>query len=243
MKRRVRLLVAQAATAAVLAGTPLAVGTQATTEEPSSRSQPTRGYDVLFVRHAASDYVQPEQALNATGIQQAGMLAETLSDEPIDSVYSSMMVRAFQTADDVANDHGLPVLADADINEIGYDLTGVPADQQAVRADEIKRIWLAGQEHDNGFGGESYNQLADRWSTWWGDFVAEHRNDRGAAVVVAHGGIFAVMLPATCANEVTGEFSLAHVLRNTGIIRARLHPKGTLTCTEWNGVPVPSASR
>lgn len=242
MNRRFRLLTAAAAAAgAVLAGMPLVADAKATVE-PSSRSQPARGYDVLFVRHAASDYIPPEEALNAAGIQQAVTLADALSDESVNSVYTSMMVRAFQTGDNVAKDHGLPVLADADINEIGYDFTGVPADQQARYADEIKRTWLAGRERDNGFGGESYNQLAARWNDWWDDFVAERRGDRGAAVVVAHGGIFAVMLPATCANEVTGEFSLAHVLRNTGMVRARLRPNGTLVCSEWNGVPVPSAS-
>jgi hypothetical protein len=124
MNRRFRLLAATVATGAVLAGTPLVSGTQATAE-PSSRPQPTRGYDVLFVRHAASDYNPPEEALNGSGIQQAATLAETLSDEPVDSVYTSMMMRAFQTGDNVAEDHGLPVLADADINEIGYDFTGV----------------------------------------------------------------------------------------------------------------------
>jgi broad specificity phosphatase PhoE len=240
VKRSVGSLAAVVATVAILAGTPPVSGSEALTR-PASPSMTPVGYDILFVRHAASDYAPPEEALNATGIRQAARLAETLSDEPIDSVYTSMMVRAFQTGDDVARDHGLPVLADADINEIGYDFTGVPPDQVAQRADEIKKAWLAGEERDNGFGGETYYELEERWSTWWDDFVAEHRRDRGTAVVVAHGGIFAVMLPATCANEVTGEFSLSHILSNTGMIRARLHRNGSLTCLEWNGTPVPSA--
>jgi hypothetical protein len=66
MNRRFRLLAAAVATGVALAGAPLASGTQATAE-PSSRSQPTLGYDVLFVRHAASDYIPPEEALNANG--------------------------------------------------------------------------------------------------------------------------------------------------------------------------------
>jgi broad specificity phosphatase PhoE len=153
-----------------------------------------------------------------------------------------MMVRAFQTGDNIATKHGLPVLADADINEVGYNFTSIPQDQVRTRSDEIKRNWLAGVERDNGFGGESYNEVAARWNGWWHDFVAGHRGDQGTAVVVAHGGIFSLMLPATCANEVTGEFSLANILDNTGMVKARLHPDGVLTCSEWNGVPVPSAS-
>lgn len=61
-------------------------------------------------------------------------------------------------------------------------------------------------------------------------------------MVVAHGGIYIVMLPEACSNEITPEFALDNTLDNTGMVKATLHPNGTLTCSEWNGVPVPSAS-
>jgi broad specificity phosphatase PhoE len=237
MNRRTRLLTLATAVVAATAVTPLVTGAQAGAEP-----KPTpQGYDVLFVRHAETDYPPPEEELNATGIEQAAALAEQLADEPVDAVHTSLMVRSFQTGDDVAADHDLPVLADEDISEVDFDLGHLPREEQYQRYGEIMQAWLAGEERDNGFGGESYREVEDRWTGWWEGFVAEHRADRGTGVVVAHGAIYALMLPETCTNEVSGEFSFANVLDNTGMVKARLHPNGTLTCSEWNGAPVPSA--
>lgn len=149
----------------------------------------------------------PGAELNATGIEQAAALAERLHDEPIDAVHTSMLVRSFQTGDDVATDHRLPVLADQDLNEVSLDLSDVPREEQHARYWEILETWLDGEQRDNGFGGESYHDVEARWGDCWDGFVAEHRGDRG-----------------------------------TGVVKATLHPNGTLTCSEWNGVPVPSAS-
>jgi hypothetical protein len=43
------------------------------------------GYDVLFVRHAASDSsaANPDLPLNATGLSQAAALAALLHDDPV----------------------------------------------------------------------------------------------------------------------------------------------------------------
>lgn len=238
--RRTRLA-ALAASIAVLATTPAVVALEAGAEPKPKAGAP--GYDILFVRHAHSTYPVPEEELSPTGIQQAQVLVDYLRDEPIASVDSSIMVRTYQTADGVAADHDVPVLADEDLREVE-----LPSKDPAV-AGPILYTWLVlGQERDNGFGGESYDEVQVRWERWWTQYAREHRNDRGTGVVVAHGGIFALMLPETCTNEVTPEFSMANVPSNTGIVKAHLNPNGTLVCTEWNvnpatgvGVPVPSA--
>ncbi|MBT2248190.1 histidine phosphatase family protein [Arthrobacter sp. BHU FT2] len=61
------------------------------------------------MRHANTHYPVPEQELSPLGIQQATVLAEKLSEFPIASVDTSMMVRSFQTGDNIAADHDLPV--------------------------------------------------------------------------------------------------------------------------------------
>lgn len=241
MSRRLRLgtaLAATATTAALIAAPPmLASGVDAT-----AAPAPGPGYDILFVRHAHTTYPVPEEELSPTGIVQAAALVERLADEPIRSVDSSIMLRAFQTADGVAADHDVPVLADEDIREVEFDLDGIPQSQWTAHYLPILTQWLHGEERDNGFGAESYDDVQARWDRWWDDYVREHRNDKGAGVVVAHGGVLALMLPATCSNEVTAEFSLSHILANTGMVKAHLSPNGRLECTEWNGVAVPSAS-
>jgi broad specificity phosphatase PhoE len=237
MTRRLRPLAATLTAVALIGAAPLVAGGEAAAKPKPA----TKGYDVLFVRHAHTTYPPPEQELSPRGIEEAAALVDQLGDLPIDAVHTSMMVRSFQTGDGVAADHDLPLVADENLNEVDIDVSDVPPAEQHARYLEIIAAWAHGEDRDQSFG-ESYGEVQDRWSEWWEGFVREHRTDRGTAVVVAHGAIYGLMLPETCSNEVTPDFSLANQLDNTGMVKARLHPDGTLTCTEWNGVPVPSAS-
>jgi len=197
------------------------------------------GYDVLFVRHAEAN--PPSGPLSDLGHSQAAALATLLHDDPVDAVDTSMLTRAFETGAAVATDHGLTLLADLRINEVSFDLTDVaPADINTVVGARLSQ-WLNGEQRDNGFGAESYDDVQARWSSWWTDFVAEHRKDKGEAVVVAHGALLLLMLPATCANAIDPTFALTHGLANTSIVKARLYPNGKLVCTDWAGTPIPSA--
>lgn len=206
---------------------------------PESRAP---GYDILFVRHANTNYPVPEQELSSLGIQQASALAEKLRDDPIASVDTSMMVRSFQTGDNIAADHDLPVQADEAISEVTFNLNHVPAAEQHARVLDIMLQWLEGKQRSNGFGAESYDDVVARWTPWWQEYVREHRKDQGTGVVVSHGALLGLMLQRTCANNVAPQFVVQNNLANTGMVRARLSPNGDLTCTEWNGVAIPAGS-
>jgi probable phosphoglycerate mutase len=197
------------------------------------------GYDVLFVRHAEAN--PPDGPLSERGLSQAAALADILHDEPVNAVYTSMLQRAFQTGAAVASDHDLPLVADAHINEVEFDLTGVPPASIPGVVLERLRQWLEGENRDEGFGGESFNDIQSRWNEWWAGFVAEHHTDRGTAVVVAHGALLILMIPEICHNALDPDFVLGHPLVNTAIIQARLHPNGVLSCTQWAGTPIPTA--
>lgn len=231
MKRRTRLL-ALGASLAVLATTPL-VAAHAAGTEPEPRADGP-GYEILFVRHGHSTYPAPEEELSPTGIQQADKLVDFLDEKKIASVDSSIMVRTYQTADGVAADHDLPVLADEDIREVE-----LPSKDPAV-VGRILASWVTDPaSRDNAFGGdENYHDVQERWKPWWARYVREHRNDRGTGVVVAHGGIFGLMLPETCANKPSLPFP-DQFPGNTEMIKARLKPDGSLVCTAWKVSPDP----
>ena len=53
---------------------------------------------------------QTQGELNETGCEQARQVAERLADEPIDAVVASDLHRAIQTAEVIAQKHGLPVV-------------------------------------------------------------------------------------------------------------------------------------
>lgn len=239
MKRRIALAAAAATT--LLCTTPVVAGVGGAADAKPAPAGP--GYDLLFVRHAHTTYPVPEEELSPTGIAQATALADLLHDAPIASVDTSMMVRSFQTGDNVAADHDLPVRADEAISEVAFDTSGFTSVEEGyARIGQIMLGWMQGHDRDNGFGAESYDDVLARWTPWWEDYVREHRNDRGTGVVVAHGALLGLMLQQECDNEVTPTFALSNGLANTGMVKAHLAPNGTLTCTEWNGVAVPSAS-
>jgi broad specificity phosphatase PhoE len=231
MKRRIRLS-ALGASLAVLATTTLVAAHEAGADPKPMGDGP--GYEILFVRHAHSTYPEPEEELSATGIAQAAKLVDFLADEKVASVDSSIMVRTYQTADGVAADHDVPVLADEDIREVE-----LPSKDPAV-AGRILASWVMDPStRDDAFGGdENYYDVQDRWKPWWARYVREHRADRGTGVVVAHGGIYGLMLPETCANKPDLPFS-DRFPGNTEMIKARLLPNGSLVCTEWKVSPAP----
>jgi broad specificity phosphatase PhoE len=219
--------------------TALVIGTTFVSSSMAGAKPNRSGYDVLFVRHAEAN--PPSGPLSDLGLTQAAALATLLHDDPVDTVDTSMLTRAFQTGAAVATDHGLALVADARINEVTFDLTGVaPADINAVVGARLSQ-WLNGEQRDNGFGAESYDEVQARWSSWWTGFVAEHRKDKDEAVVVAHGALLLLMLPATCSNPIDPTFALTHGLANTSIVKARLYPNGKLVCTDWAGTPIPGA--
>jgi len=93
---------------------------------PHGRHQRSKGYTVLFTRHAESQTntggaIGPGQSdlpLTELGQQQAQQLAVTLHDAPINSVNASSMIRAIQTANPTAADHGLQVTTSSQIREL-----------------------------------------------------------------------------------------------------------------------------
>lgn len=87
-----------------------------------------RGY-VVFVRHGESvrqsepgdDHDSFDTPLSERGRSQANAVAERLSGRSIDSLYSSPLKRAHETAEIVAEETGLDVSVDEDLREVDID--------------------------------------------------------------------------------------------------------------------------
>ncbi|HEY5099343.1 MAG TPA: histidine phosphatase family protein, partial [Gaiellaceae bacterium] len=80
---------------------------------------------LLLVRHGETDWNAERRwqghadvPLNDRGREQARVLAEQLTGESIDAIYSSDLSRARDTADIVGVRLGVPVVVDADLREI-----------------------------------------------------------------------------------------------------------------------------
>lgn len=97
--------------------------------------------------------------------------------EWIDTVYTSDLGRAIETAELAFGDSGIPIRRDARLRECNYgSLNGGPVSE--VDRDRIKRI-------DEPFsGGESYQQTVERMRSFLGDVALEHGS--GRIVVIGH---------------------------------------------------------
>ena len=214
-------------------GTVVGAGAGVVDATTESRGGP-KGHDVYFIRHAEAS--PADGPLSVNGLAQAEALRVLLHDQRIASVDTSMLTRAFQTGAAVASDHDLRITADERINEVGFVAAAVP------QIPTILSDWLNGRNRAEGYGGESFDQAAVRWQSWWHDYSRAHKDDRGTSVVVAHGALLLLMLPETCSNAIDPAFNLSHSLYNTAIIKATMAKNGKITCYEWAGAPVPSAT-
>ena len=146
----------------VVLGTVVGAGAGVVDATTESRGGP-KGHDVYFIRHAEAS--PADGPLSVNGLAQAEALRVLLHDQRIASVDTSMLTRAFQTGAAVASDHDLRITADERINEVGFVAAAVP------QIPTILSDWLNGRNRAEGYGGESFDQAAVRWQSWWHDYV------------------------------------------------------------------------
>ncbi len=130
--------------------------------------------------------------LNDTGRWQARRLALALAGEPIAAVYSSDLLRAWDTALSVADAVGQPVVTDEGLRERGF------GEFQGRTYAEIEALWpeeaLRWRKRDPDFappGGESLVALRERVTRTAHALAARHAGEQ--IVMVGHGGVMDVL--------------------------------------------------
>jgi broad specificity phosphatase PhoE len=105
---------------------------------------------IILVRHGQTEWNRVERfrgrmdiELNEMGWHQAQAVARRLHREHIDAVYSSPMKRAVQTAEPLAEVHGLEVQALERLNDIDYGAwAGLTPDEVASTDVDLYQAWL-----------------------------------------------------------------------------------------------------
>jgi broad specificity phosphatase PhoE len=141
---------------------------------------------ILLARHGETDWnlerrVQghSDRPLNESGRAQALALADRLSTESLDAVYSSDLARARETAAVIAARHGLDVIETSDLREKDFgSWEGMTDTEIFARFPNAHR----GEWGD----GESRDELADRVVAALKEIAAAHLG--GRVLVVTHGG-------------------------------------------------------
>ena len=162
-------------------------------EAPAAEPRPTQSTRLLLVRHAVTAETGTILSGQARGIElseegrgQAKALGERLADLPIDAVYASSLERARQTAEAVAEPHGLDVVELAGVED--YDVgewTGRKL-KELVK-DDLWRVIQVAPSRVVFPGGEGLSAMQARAVSAVDGVVARHPGE--LAVVATHADI------------------------------------------------------
>jgi broad specificity phosphatase PhoE len=149
--------------------------------------------EVILVRHGATDWNiagrcqgSSDRELSETGVRQAQALAERLSAEKISAVYSSALLRAWNTAQVISRPHGLAVRIDHDVRELDHGaLEGLTFEEIKQQYPDFIQRWRTEPADLQIPGGERLSEVQQRALTALERIAAAHQ-DSERVVVVSH---------------------------------------------------------
>lgn len=164
---------------------------------------------LCIVRHGETDWNvqrriqgQIDIPLNAVGRAQAEAAAVSLAGCRFDAVYSSDLVRSWQTAVAIADGRALPLLPMPGLRERHYGLMqGLTGAEAAECQPGIHAVYSARDlDHDLG-GGESLREFAGRVHQTLVDLAESHPG--GCLLLVAHGGVLDIAYRVAAGRDLT----------------------------------------
>ncbi len=165
-----------------------------------------------FLRHGQTErnarriFQAPTEPLNATGMEQARQAAGVLAGEPIATIVCSDILRALDTAIEVASRHGLDPVPHAGLRERNF---GALIGSSSVGID-----WACAPD-----GGETLETFVDRSRAGLAYALAH----TGPVLVVAHGGslyVLAAVLGVVLTDAFLGNAQPLRFDRRAGAWRA-----------------------
>lgn len=155
---------------------------------------------IYLVRHGETDWNKENRCqgcidieLNDEGIKQAKAIAERLSIEKIDVIYSSMLKRAFNTAEYINQKFSLNINQDRALNEIDFgEWEGLTFEEMRARPDYNFGQWKTAP-HNATFPGEgNLKVVQDRAMNLVYKIIKENQGKN--ILIVSHGGILKTII-------------------------------------------------
>jgi 2,3-bisphosphoglycerate-dependent phosphoglycerate mutase len=157
--------------------------------------------ELVLVRHAEPVRIGPEESggqavdpeLTRLGLVQAERLGAWMAGEPVHHVVSSPLRRALETAQPVADAHGLAVETIGGLREWDADADHyIPMEELRETKDDRWQAMVEGRWED--YGGENPERFRDRIVPTLNAVIEAHPGE--TVVVVCHGGVINVYLAA-----------------------------------------------
>jgi broad specificity phosphatase PhoE len=201
--------------------------------------------NVIFARHGESEANVlriisnrgRQHGLTKRGREQARRLAEALARFDVRHLYSSPLLRATETADVVTERLGLDYEVTAALREWDCGVMEGRSDHEAWAAhDAVVHAWLYEDDPTRRIeGGESLEDVADRFTHFVGRLIAAHGQTRDTIALIAHGSLYRCGLPLVVANA-DETFGLELQLGNTEAVIAELRDH-RLVVRHWGPLP------
>ncbi len=139
--------------------------------------------------------------LNPTGREQARRLGLALAQESISAIYSSDLLRAWETARAIADATGQPLTPHQGLRERGFGVfQGMTYAEIEATWPEQSRHWRQRTPHWAPDGGESLLAVRQRIYNTANELAARHIGQQ--IVLVAHGGVLDALYRAATGQEV-----------------------------------------
>jgi len=172
---------------------------------------------------------QLDIGLNDVGLWQATRVAQALCDEPIDIIYASDLLRAWQTAQAIAELAACPLQPHPGLRERGFGtFEGLTYTEIQATWPEMSRQWRQREPLWAPPGGESLEVLRERILGTVNSLAAQHIG--GQIALVAHGGVMDMLYRLATGQSL--QAPRAWELGNAAINRLLWTPDG-LTLVGW----------
>jgi alpha-ribazole phosphatase len=189
---------------------------------------------IIYVRHGQTLWNlemkyqgHTDISLSSLGNEQAAAVANKLARLNISAVYSSDLIRAYDTAVAIAGKHGLTVQKEPAFREISF------GEWEGLTYDSIYSGWpdIMGELYSRPDeveipGGESFRQLKKR-AVWGIDQLMKKHPDE-TIVVVSHGGTIRTILCAALNIHLNYVWNIKQ--DNTAVNIIEYYPERTIVC-------------
>lgn len=154
---------------------------------------------IILIRHGEDDNTVrggwSNTALTENGISQSEKLADRLISEKIniDEIYTSDLLRAYQTADIIAEKYGINPIKCMELREVNNGrLAGMKNEIADVKYPNLYWRCLEWEEHYPD--GESPKEFFERIKKLWNRFSNKYKDSDKSIAIVTHAGVINIIL-------------------------------------------------
>ena len=194
--------------------------------------------EIIIARHGQTEWNVEEVfrgridiGLDETGLKQAELLAEYLSNKKIETVYSSPLQRALKTAEAIASRHDLEVETTSGLIDFDFGKwQGLSLQEVRDRYPELYKEWATNPHLVKIPDGESLGAVTERAMIVLEEVIARYE---GTVVLVAHRVVNKVLI---CALLGLDNSHFWNIKQDTGGITTFTYENGRFILTEHNNI-------